>query len=350
MMHGQHVIFPPEYQGHLLTNLYVLCVLFYGDRRETVDLGDKVGDSQVLIRMLAAPINPADLNMVQGTYGVKPSNFPVIAGNEGVAVVEKVGAKVSGLAVGDWVVAAKPAMGTWTERNLVSADALDPVSKDIPVEYAATLAVNPATAYRLLADFAQLKKGDVIIQNAANSTVGLAVVQLAKARGISTINIVRNRPDYEAVSAALKGLGADVVVHEDLVKAKGLRDLVSDVAAPKLALNATGGETVTEMARVLADGGQLVTYGGMSRKPVTLPTSALIFRDVQLRGFWLTKWVQTHSAQERRAMHAELAAMVKKGELKLALERAKFADFEAALEKAQAPFRGRKVVLTFDSK
>lgn len=65
------------------------------------------------------------------------------------------------------------------------------VPKDIPAAYAATLSVNPATAYRLLADFEKLVPGDVIIQNGANSMVGLAIIQLARERGIKTINVIR---------------------------------------------------------------------------------------------------------------------------------------------------------------
>lgn len=67
------------------------------------------------------------------------------------------------------------------------------MANDIPVEYAATLAVNPATAHLLLTEFVNLKAGDVIVQNAANSTVGQAVIQLAKLKGVKTVNVIRDR-------------------------------------------------------------------------------------------------------------------------------------------------------------
>lgn len=67
------------------------------------------------------------------------------------------------------------------------------VPNDIPEAYAATLSVNPSTAYRLLADFESLSPGDVIIQNGANSMVGLAVIQMAREKGIKTINVIRER-------------------------------------------------------------------------------------------------------------------------------------------------------------
>lgn len=66
------------------------------------------------------------------------------------------------------------------------------VDDRLPAAYAATLSVNPATAYRLLSDFSKLEAGDVIIQNGANSMVGMAIIQMARERGIKTINIVRS--------------------------------------------------------------------------------------------------------------------------------------------------------------
>ena len=66
------------------------------------------------------------------------------------------------------------------------------VPNDIPAAYAATIAVNPCTAYRMLRDFVSLKPGDVIMQNGANSMVGLAVIQMAREMGVKTINIIRS--------------------------------------------------------------------------------------------------------------------------------------------------------------
>jgi mitochondrial enoyl-[acyl-carrier protein] reductase / trans-2-enoyl-CoA reductase len=81
--------------------------------------------------------------------------------------------------------------GTWREEAAAPAAAFDKVPNDIPAAYAAVLGVNPCTAYRLLKDFGDLQPGDYIIQNAANSMVGQAVVQLANLFGIKTINVVR---------------------------------------------------------------------------------------------------------------------------------------------------------------
>jgi trans-2-enoyl-CoA reductase len=82
--------------------------------------------------------------------------------------------------------------GTWRDEAVAPESSLYKVANDIPAPYAGSMCVNPGTAYRMLRDFEQLKPGDVIMQNGANSMVGLAVVQMAREMGVKTINIVRN--------------------------------------------------------------------------------------------------------------------------------------------------------------
>ena len=80
----------------------------------------------------------------------------------------------------------------WRQELVVDEDCVIKAPTNLPVAYAATLGVNPSTAYRILKDFVSLKPGDYIIQNGANSMVGYCIVQLAKLAGVKTINIVRH--------------------------------------------------------------------------------------------------------------------------------------------------------------
>ena len=82
--------------------------------------------------------------------------------------------------------------GTWRKEAIADISAVQKIPNDIPLPYAATIAVNPCTAYRMLRDFVHLKPGDVIMQNGANSMVGLAVIQMAREMGVKTINIIRS--------------------------------------------------------------------------------------------------------------------------------------------------------------
>ncbi|EFA76940.1 trans-2-enoyl-CoA reductase [Heterostelium album PN500] len=313
---------------------------------EKDNVPDNVGASDVLVEMIHAPIHPVDINLAEGTYGIRPK-LPSVAGTEGVGIVKKVGSSVQGLKPNDYVVPviSSSIAGTWRTQGVFGEKQLQKVPSDIPTEYLSAVSINPCTALRLLDDYVQLKSGDVIIQNAASSMVGLSVIQIAKSRGVKTINVIRRGPDFDDQVQRLKGLGGDIVVDEDYVRSPEFQRLISDLPRPRLALNAVGGDSATELARVLGDNGHLVTYGGMSRRPVTIPTSHLVFRNITSHGFWLTKWLETHSQQERQAMFDTVFSLIRNKQLKLWLEKHKFSDFQGALARSQEPAKGRKIIL-----
>ncbi|KAM7247726.1 hypothetical protein CapIbe_001679, partial [Capra ibex] len=270
----------------------------HGDPAKVVELKNlelaAVGGSDVHVKMLAAPINPSDINMIQGNYGLLPQ-LPAVGGNEGVGQVVAVGSSVTGVKPGDWVIPANPGLGTWRTEAVFGEEELITVPSDIPLQCAATLGVNPCTAYRMLVDFERLQPGDSIIQNASNSGVGQAVIQIAAALGLRTINVLRDRPDLQKLTDRLKNLGADHVVTEEGLRKPEMKSFFKDVPQPRLALNCVGGKSSTELLRHLAPGGTMVTYGGMAKQPVIASASQLIFKDLKLRGFWLSQWKKDHS-------------------------------------------------------
>lgn len=312
---------------------------------EKVKTPTALKDNEVFIRMEAAPINPADLNIVEGSYGVKPPALSAVAGIEGVGSVAAVGSAVKNLKPNDRVVPVSPWFGTWRSHAVAKENELIKVANDIPIHYASLLPVNLLTAHRLLSDFGDLKAGDTIIQNGANSVVGTAIIQIAKARGINTINIIRDGPYTDDVVTKLKDIGGDLVCTYEYARKAHFKDTISDLKKPKVAFNCVGGEYATEIARNLAEGGTLVTYGGMSRRPVTIPTSLFVFKNITARGFWLSQWSEKHSAQEKQAAYDEIADLVRKGKLKLFLEGHKLSDFEFALDRNYEAHRSRKVIL-----
>ena len=178
--------------------------------------------NEVLIKLLASPINPADINMVEGKYALQPASLPATFGNEGVFEVLDHRASNEQVRPGDWVIPKLLEWGKWRSHGIISINDLIKIPSDIGVESAATLSVNPCTAYRLLKDFVALEKGDTVIQNGGNSGVGLAVIQLAKIWNINVVNIVRSRTEgMEELLVYLKSLGAEhVYVEEDLRKGR----------------------------------------------------------------------------------------------------------------------------------
>jgi trans-2-enoyl-CoA reductase len=105
-------------------------------------LKGKLNGKEVAIKFLASPINPSDINMVEGTYGIA-AKYPAIGGNEGVAVVTEIGDDVQGLVVGDWVIPFRAGFGCWRTEAVTDEIELIKVANDIPAPYAATLSVNP---------------------------------------------------------------------------------------------------------------------------------------------------------------------------------------------------------------
>lgn len=307
-----------------------------------------LGSTDVAVKMLAAPINPSDLNMVEGVYGIK-ATFPAIGGNEGVGVVKKVGSGVKGLKEGDWVIPSSAGFGTWRSEAVADEKKFLKIPNNIPVPYAATLAVNPCTAYRMLHDFEALKPGDVIIQNGANSMVGLAVIQMAKKMGVKTINVVRSdRPEVDTTLRMLSSVGGDVNVTDKYLSQYGFKEIVQDLPPIKLGLNCVGGDVVADMVRALGPNSTLVTYGGMSRRPVTVPFEVLAYKQIKMKGFWISAWNETAPVAARTKMLEEIAGMISAGDLELLFEMHDFDDFDHALQTALEPFYLRKVVLNID--
>jgi len=280
------------------------------------DSGRQLGLGEVAVAWLRAPVNPSDVNTVEGSYRVLPDRLPAVPGHEGVGRVASVGPwrDDGGLQVGDLVVPSRAGLGTWrSSPGVVDTDdlfRLPPALGDSEagLDFAATLTVNPMTALVMLGNAIP---GDVVLQTGANSAVGQAVVQIARAQGKRTFNIVRDRGSAEANAAVadhLFALGADAVVTDKDLR-KGRRAAVDRIAelrgsagGARLALNCVGGEQATLAAHLLvklAEGGGgdalgraplLLTYGGMSREPLTLGAGALIFGGLEAHGFWLTAW------------------------------------------------------------
>ncbi len=297
-----------------------------------------LGAEEALVRLSAAPINPADLNAIEGKYPIRPE-LPATPGFEGAGVVEEVGREVKNLAAGDQVILPHD-LGTWRQAAVVRADRLVVVPNDIAPEQAAMLKINPITAWRMLHDFVPLQKGDWVIQNAANSAAGRAVIQIARELGYRTVNVVR-RPE---LINELRAEGGDVVLHDD----DALRDAAAEATgrAPiRLALNAVGGESALRLAKIVAPEATIVTFGAMSLKPLTMPNGLLIFKNLRFTGFWVNKWYEQATAAERDETFARLFDLARRGLLQTKIERTySLGDFAEAVVRAAQGERSGKIL------
>ena len=293
---------------------------------------------EALVRVLAAPINPADLNQIEGKYPIR-APLPATPGFEGAGVVEEIGGSVQGLAVGTQVILPHD-LGTWREACLVKADKLVTVPDEIKPEQAAMLKINPLTAWRMLHDFVVLQPGDWVIQNAANSAAGRAAIQISRELGYKTVNVVRRAELIEELRAE----GGDVVLldNEDLREAVAA---ATDGALIRLALNAVGGESALRLAKIVAPEATIVTYGAMSLRPLTLPNGLLIFKNLHFTGFWVNKWYEQATATQRSETFARIFELAQRGLLETKVERAySLGEFTEAVARASEGKRDGKVV------
>jgi NADPH:quinone reductase-like Zn-dependent oxidoreductase len=155
-----------------------------------------------------------------------------------------------------------------------------------------------------------LEQDEWVIQNAANSAVGVYLVQLARHRGHRTVSVVRR----EDAIAVVREAGGDVV----LVDGEDLASRVAeatDGARIRLGIDAVGGTATGRLASCLCSGATLVNYGRMSGEPCIVEPEAFIFRDLTMRGFWLARWFRHTPEQQRAALVGELAGLIATGTL-----------------------------------
>ena len=302
------------------------------------------GAGEVVVALVAAPINPSDLYTIRGTYGIRPA-LPATPGWEGLGRVVSLGEGVTHLAVGDRVLLVG-ASGTWRSRLVLPARGLValPPGDDLQL---AMLGVNPPTAICLLDEYAMLERGDWVVQNAANSGVGTAVVAAARARGVHTASIVRR----EEAAEQLRALGGDVAVVDGPKLAERVKEAVraagGDAARVRLGLDAVAGTATGKLMRCCAPGAVVVNYGALSGEPMVVDPRELIFLETTLRGYWLSRWFERAPRDRQRAVMQEAAALVASGALRTSVEATyPLAEARAACAHAAREGRGGKVLLT----
>jgi mitochondrial enoyl-[acyl-carrier protein] reductase / trans-2-enoyl-CoA reductase len=267
---------------------------------------------EVLVELAACSINPADILLIEGNYAAVPET-PCAVGIEGAGTVTAVGSEVSGLKVGDKVMSL--ARTNWVQQIRDQAQAFIRLPDEVDLAQAAMLKVNVATAHLMLTKYVPLSKGDWVIQDAANSGVGVDLIRLARADGIRSVNIVRR----SELIAPLKELGADVVVVDG-------PDLAQRVASEsggahiKLGIDAVGGGAIGRLTDCVGEGGTVVNYGLLSGQACEINAFNFVFRDITLTGFWLAKLMREMQFEQIQAMYGQLAQRLVDGTIHVDIE------------------------------
>ncbi|MEJ1154050.1 MULTISPECIES: zinc-binding dehydrogenase [Microbacterium] len=271
------------------------------------------GSGEVRLRVVLSPIHNHDLWTVRGEYGFVP-DLPARAGTEAVGIVDAIGEGVHSLEVGQRVAVAGT-FGVWAEYVIARASGLIPVPDGVPDEMAAQLVAMPFSAISLI-DSLNLNEGDWLVQNAANGAVGRLVAQLASARGINVLGLVRR----EAGIAELAAQGIHRVVATDTDDWVDQAREVTGGAPIIAAVDSVGGSASGKMLTLLGEGGTLVVFGAMDSSLMKLPSGPIIFRDLTVRGFWGSTVITKLSADKRQALFGELNERIASGVLTLPVE------------------------------
>ena len=302
-----------------------------------VDNINTINENEVLIEIICFPINPADILLVEGKYANKPK-LPSLIGAECIAKVKKVGNNIRKFKLGDIVLPL--VRDNWVEEKVVTENEIIKLPNNIDTEQACMLKVNPATAYLMLNNYVKVKQGDFIIQNASNSSVGNYVIQLAKLYDINTINLVRRKE----VISTLKDYGADYIFKLNLSQKE---ESFIKRSKPKLFIDAVAGQHVNTVASLLPDNSTIINYGLLSGENIQLDPHNTIFKNIILKGFWLSLWLNKMSLEEKNKLYSYLSELIIKKVLFTKIEKVfDMNDIKEAINTASDFNRDGKILVT----
>lgn len=289
----------------------------FGKPAEVLSLGDRPTPepkaNEVRVKTILASIHNHDLLTIRGQYGFKPE-MPAIGGSEAFGIIDAVGDEVKDLKVGQRVSAAS-VQATWAEYFVASKDMVFPMPDSLDDEMAAQLIAMPLSALMLI-EFLDMKSGQWIIHNAANGAVGKSLAMLAAARGVKTINVVRNADAIDELKALdiKNNINSSDDDWKDQVKSIIGDDKIS------AAVDSVGGEASGDLLSLLGHGGTFAVFGAMSGKAMMLNPTDIIFKQATLKGFWGSKLSQEMSVENKQRLVAELIDRAVSGKLQLPVE------------------------------
>lgn len=206
-------------------------------------------ENEVLVRVIASGVNPADPLIVSGKYAKEfGTHLPLTPGYDIAGIVEKTGTKVTRLRVGDAVYGYVLWGGGWAEFAVATEGEVSPKPESLSFVAAAAVPLTALTAWQALIDAARLTAGQTVLIHGGSGGVGTMAIQIAKARGARVI-ATASTPNQDL----LKELGADIAI--DYTKTK-FEDVAKDV---DVVLDSVGKETLARSYGVVKKGGFVAT-------------------------------------------------------------------------------------------
>jgi len=287
------------------------------------------GPGQLLVEVRAAGVNPGDWKVRSGltakpsapaapTAGAPAADLPGVLGREAAGVVRAVGPGVTGFAVGDEVFGTTdPAFGGYAEYTVLAAVQAAHKPPQVGFEQASVLTVAAGTAYDALHAL-DLEQGRTLLVNGVGGGVGVAVAQLARARGITVVGTASEskRPLVESLGVTLVPRGEGVLERLRRQLPQGTADALLDLV---------GGDSLRELATLVTDPARLLSCAD---KPLA----------AELGGGEVPR-------RRTTTVYTEVARLVADGELDPQVAVRPFAEAGAALAEVEAGHAQGKVAL-----
>lgn len=284
----------------------------YGD--ESVLSYEKIAvpepkDGQLLVRVVAAGVNYADLRRRQGDY-LLPTPLPFVLGFEVAGIVERVGRGVSNTWMGKAVVArlSRRTGGGYAEFAVVDESRTVEIPDGIPFEEALAVPMQGLTAYFMLKGMGRLEKGETVLVHAGAGGVGLFAIQLAKTWGAKVVATASS----EEKLALMKDFGADAVVN--YTAPEWQKSVVDQIGYIDIALESVGGEIFQKTLEVMNEKGRLIVYGRSSKQDVLFDPRSLMRRNLYVSGFFLGGF---SSLERDKAAMQECFGYMKSGDVRI---------------------------------
>ncbi len=261
--------------------------------------------SQVLIKVSLAPVNPSDVMFIKGLYG-QPRVKDQPAGFEGVGTVVDAGIDpMARFFVGKRVAFATghTNWGSWAEYAVAEAAACIPLIDGVRDEDGAAMIVNPLTALAMI-DLIREEGEPGFVMTAGASQLAKLVVGLAAEQGLRPIVTVRREEQVAPLLAA----GATHVLNERDPDFRSHMRAVVNVEKARIFLDAVTGPLAASIFEAMPRRSRWIIYGRLDLSETVIPEPGqLIFQDKRIEGFWLTNWMRK-SKERREAAVAEAQA------------------------------------------
>jgi NADPH:quinone reductase-like Zn-dependent oxidoreductase len=246
------------------------------------------GKNEVLVKVAAAPINPAELDFMAGGHNARQSPLPIVPGVEGAGTVVAAGEGLMARYLrGKHVACVQADMrdGVWAEYVVTTANLAFPLDASVGLEQGSMSVLNPLTA---MAFILMAKEGGhkAIVNTGAAGTLGQMLNRLGRSEGIEVINIVRREAQVEL----LKRQGARIVLNSsesDFIEQ--LKDACHQLQA-RLAFDAVSGAMTRSLLDSLPNGSRIIVYGQLSQEPIQVEAAHLYADYKTVSGYFLATW------------------------------------------------------------